>query len=841
MGDGGEGSSMDLEGAASSSSRPGPRDDGELLDHDYSMGPYATVKSRIHKLHRLCSGNDEPKLDLDKLDPMSVPFRRRAEAVLVWALDMLDIAHDELIYNEPEVSKFLLEKMCLNRHLHLNLKATINELMGEPPPGTTDDTQRQELHLQKVLVEHEHNCFSRIVLLELDRLAKSVNVLTRILRNPADNIVNSRFLDGVRFSRECEILDAYIDSLPDKERAREMKQALPIMPPLKRNRDEMKVIRYCLDVALHLGYRRLKDLVYEEIKVELNGTIYGTRAFRPAQWPGGNPQSDQSGLGEFVTHACKREVNPEMWGLTVDRSMFSNVVAYLLRCADEEFPTLQPQRNLISFRNGIYDTAAPGLVGRFVPWHEAARVLPPKATAAVFHDQWVMKAWFDESEASCDGWWKIPTPRFQAILDYQNWGMPRPPSSADAAAASGEAERLQAARVELRRALHSFSDAAEHALLDSDAARTAEAKLSPLLSLSEHSRTMQSAVEEALRTLQTPQTPPAAAPAAPGFRRLEPGKELPQDVQRWVYIFLGRLLHELRRFDKWQIMPFLKGKAGTGKSLIALIAMAFFEKHQVGNISSNGETVFGLSAHKDAFMVVCLEVKKNFKLDQAEWQSLVSGEIMTIAEKHKTATQKRWTAPGLFCGNEWASYQDSQGSVQRRLAVLNFGWPVSSRDKNPQLETQIKEEELAALIIKCNIAYREMADRMGDQDIWKALPEYFEQQKRNLSIETDPLWATIWDLGIFEHTPVGYVSYQDFVKEYVQKHKLIRANNYPEALDPSRLSEVLKDAKAKVEEGAREDPATPGAGKKTGKWILGLRLRRDVQDDAALARASACT
>ena len=143
MGDDGEGSNMDVDGAASSSSRPGPRVDGESLDHDYSMGPYATVKTRIHKLHRLCSGMDEPKLDRDKLDPMSVPFRRRAEAVLGWALDMLDVAHDELIYNEPEVSKFILEKLCLNRHLHLNLKKTIDELVGERAPGTTDGTERQ--------------------------------------------------------------------------------------------------------------------------------------------------------------------------------------------------------------------------------------------------------------------------------------------------------------------------------------------------------------------------------------------------------------------------------------------------------------------------------------------------------------------------------------------------------------------------------------------------------------------------------------------------------------------------------------------------------------------------
>jgi hypothetical protein len=309
-------------------------------------------------------------------------------------------------------------------------------------------------------------------------------------------------------------------------------------------------------------------------------------------------------------------------------------------------------------------------------------------------------------------------------------------------------------------------------------------------------------------------------------------------VQRWIFIFLGRLLHDLNTFDSWQIMPFLKGKAGTGKSAIGMVAKSFFEPEQVGILSSNIETKFGLGALAEAFVILCLEVKKNFQLNQAEFQSIVSGEMIQLAVKNKEAFAKRWTAPGLLCGNEWASYQDAQGSIARRLAIINFVFPISEKDSNPNLLDLILSQELGALLIKCNIAYREQADLKKGQDIWKILPPYFKHQRRLLQIETDPLWATIWDLNLFEHLPTGYVSYHDFQKEYAQKWKQIRGNPFPEYLTEEKLGPALKEAKLERTWQKRVDPALGGEAK-SDFWVLGLRLRRDViEGESAAARAS---
>ena len=78
----------------------------------------------------------------------------------------------------------------------------------------------------------------------------------------------------------------------------------------------------------------------------------------------------------------------------------------------------------------------------------------------------------------------------------------------------------------------------------------------------------------------------------------------------------------------------------------------FFEPENVGLLSSNIEEKFGLSSIMDKWVMLCTEVKKDFHLNQAEFQSMVSGESISIAQKNQKTHQMKWTAPGLLCGNE---------------------------------------------------------------------------------------------------------------------------------------------------------------------------------------------
>ena len=146
-----------------------------------------------------------------------------------------------------------------------------------------------------------------------------------------------------------------------------------------------------------------------------------------------------------------------------------------------------------------------------------------------------------------------------------------------------------------------------------------------------------------------------------------------ENVQKWMYILIGRLLYEVNELDQWQVMPFLKGQAGTGKSTITgKICKAFYEYTDVGMLSNNSEKQFGLSSFYNKLLFIAPEIKNDLKVDQAEMQGIISGEDVVVAEKHKTAQMVEWKVPGIIAGNEVPGWIDNAGSISRRIVVFQF-------------------------------------------------------------------------------------------------------------------------------------------------------------------------
>ena len=213
---------------------------------------------------------------------------------------------------------------------------------------------------------------------------------------------------------------------------------------------------------------------------------------------------------------------------------------------------------------------------------------------------------------------------------------------------------------------------------------------------------------------------------------------------------MGRMLHALKLYDQWQIIPFLKGRGGSGKSTVAMVVKHFFEVGDVGILSNNSEKTFGLQALLDKFIWLCLELKRNVKLDQAEFQSMVSGEDVMVAQKNHIARQVTWCAPGLLCGNEAPGWIDAQGSIARRMAIITFPFSLQERDVVPNLLSQILDKELPTLIVKCNQAYRATCEQHNQDDIWKVLPEYFKNERLRFQKDTDAVYAAVFDRHRFE-------------------------------------------------------------------------------------------
>lgn len=229
---------------------------------------------------------------------------------------------------------------------------------------------------------------------------------------------------------------------------------------------------------------------------------------------------------------------------------------------------------------------------------------------------------------------------------------------------------------------------------------------------------------------------------------LVPENQDPLLVIMWMYVFVGRLLFEVNELDQWQVIPFIKGVAGTGKSLLLKAAGCFFPDEDVETLANNTQKGFGLETFVDKLMWKCMEVKHDFGLDQAQLQSMVTGEEMSIMRKNRTAINVVWKAPGIMCGNELANWSDNSGSISRRLIIIYFDRKVETSD--PFLDKKILGD-IGSLLHKSCKAYLGAVNDFGSVDLWSdypfpeadkpnarrpVLPMYFHVNKKKLQEQT---------------------------------------------------------------------------------------------------------
>lgn len=223
----------------------------------------------------------------------------------------------------------------------------------------------------------------------------------------------------------------------------------------------------------------------------------------------------------------------------------------------------------------------------------------------------------------------------------------------------------------------------------------------------------------------------------PNFDKVLKYQKLEQEVCNWAYVMGGRLCYDVGELDSWQIIPFFKGIARSGKStLITKVFKKFYESEDVGVLANNIEKKFGLSAIKDNFMFIAPEIKADLGLEQAEFQSIVSGEDVSIAVKNKTAVSIEWNVPGVLGGNEVPNWKDNSGSILRRILPWNFTKQV--READPQLDEKLNRE-LPIILLKCVRGYLDYSNKYRDRDIWNVVPKYFEIIKKQVAMVASTL------------------------------------------------------------------------------------------------------
>ncbi len=193
-------------------------------------------------------------------------------------------------------------------------------------------------------------------------------------------------------------------------------------------------------------------------------------------------------------------------------------------------------------------------------------------------------------------------------------------------------------------------------------------------------------------------------------------------------------------------------------TIVLKVAKNFYDTQDVGVLSNNIERKFGLSAFYDKCLFLAPEIKSDLAIEQAEFQSVVSGEALQVNVKHKKAFAVEWRVPGALAGNEVPSWADNSGSVQRRVILFEFGRAVLNGDM--KLGEKLVAEG-PAILAKCNRAYLEKAAAYSHVNIWTVLPQYFKNTRDQLAQSVNSVEAFLASTEV-TLGPDLYCSMEDF-------------------------------------------------------------------------------
>ena len=134
-------------------------------------------------------------------------------------------------------------------------------------------------------------------------------------------------------------------------------------------------------------------------------------------------------------------------------------------------------------------------------------------------------------------------------------------------------------------------------------------------------------------------------------------------------------------------------------------------------VSYHIEKTFALSSICNKHVFLIREAKRDFALNTTDFQSMVTGEEMTMPFKNEDPIVKLWDVPGMIVGNEMMGYEDKSGSICRRIVIFDFPNKIPLEKLDPGLLGKIKNQELPSIIRKASLAYDWAIENYSKGDI----------------------------------------------------------------------------------------------------------------------------
>jgi hypothetical protein len=532
---------------------------------------------------------------------------------------------------------------------------------------------------------------------------------------------------------------------------------------------------------------------------------FPTHAWEPVMHRGRSVDIEQ-----FIVSVVRKEDHTNLWKTMTTGNNLMNLVNFLREKSDElEFQTLKPDRDFISFKNGILDIRGMADEGpRFMPFP----IITPLRVPHVVSNNFISGT-FGQSggEGMCHGW-----PCLQDVFACGSKYLRKDPfPSTHPSMYPTKADRDKAPdRIDWMSVL---------LLLNSESYgpewQTETFNNIYYDQLSQGGVQDDGQVEEPhtlfwvqsfLELLKAQaRRAPSLFPSGPldswppDFVAMRQEQEYAHMVV-WHYALLGRLLFRVNDKDSWQVLQMIKGVAGCGKSTILNLVGKFFRAEDVETLSNQtrggGRAIGVLETVYDKFLWRVYEIKENFGLDQSAFQSMVSGEIVPIDRLNQKTISVAWTVPGILAGNEFGGWRDNSGSILRRVIVSNFAYIIDEKHKDPLMPSKL-DKELPAILHKCLLAYTFLTSMYKGSDIWQIVPEYFRWTRSKLSAASDPLASFLSSTPSFRREATSFVpltvliaAFKDWATaEGIARHQMQTVTSMDEdKLKPSLATQALQ-------------------------------------------------
>ncbi len=225
----------------------------------------------------------------------------------------------------------------------------------------------------------------------------------------------------------------------------------------------------------------------------------------------------------------------------------------------------------------------------------------------------------------------------------------------------------------------------------------------------------------------------------PGYDDILASQSYDDEMCLWLAVFLGRLLHPVGELDHWEKFLVIKGWAATGKSTIAKAFIVLLGASNVGNIPANCEEQWALASVYDKLLWMCTELKRDWKFPVAVLQSMISGEVVPVHIKNKTAVDVSWRIQGLVVGNEepTAWVNDPMNAMYRR--TLPFPFDKTPKTQDPTIQKRFMNN-LGRFLVKISRAYMyAVTEFVRDGNLDNVLAPRLKEARETFLKNTQPL------------------------------------------------------------------------------------------------------